>query len=39
MQLAGKWNWWMPAWLDRAIPNVSVEAHHGEALPAVRGGD
>ena len=26
MQLAGRWNWWMPQRLDRLIPKVSVEA-------------
>jgi RND superfamily putative drug exporter len=25
MQLAGKWNWWLPAWLDRLIPHINVE--------------
>jgi RND superfamily putative drug exporter len=26
MELLGKANWWMPAWLDRLIPQISVEA-------------
>jgi RND superfamily putative drug exporter len=26
MKLMGSWNWWMPAWLDRALPDLSFEA-------------
>ncbi len=26
MQLLGKWNWWIPAWLERALPSLDVEA-------------
>ncbi len=26
MKLMGRWNWWMPAWLDRALPNLSFES-------------
>ncbi len=25
MKLMGSWNWWMPAWLDRVLPNLSFE--------------
>jgi RND superfamily putative drug exporter len=25
MRLMGKWNWWLPGWLDRILPKVSVE--------------
>ena len=25
MKLMGNWNWWMPAWLDRILPNLSFE--------------
>jgi RND superfamily putative drug exporter len=25
MQLLGKWNWWIPAWLERALPRIDVE--------------
>ncbi len=25
MTLLGRWNWWMPAWLDRALPTVRAE--------------
>jgi RND superfamily putative drug exporter len=31
MKLMGEWNWWMPAWLDRALPDLSFES--GEAEP------
>ncbi|MGA6219948.1 MMPL family transporter [Streptomyces umbrinus] len=26
MQLFGKWAWWLPAWLDRLLPEVTLEA-------------
>ena len=26
MQLLGSANWWLPRWLERAIPNVAVES-------------
>jgi RND superfamily putative drug exporter len=25
MQLLGKWNWWIPNWLGRALPRIEVE--------------
>jgi uncharacterized membrane protein YdfJ with MMPL/SSD domain len=25
MKLMGRWNWWMPSWLDRLLPNLSFE--------------
>ena len=28
MQLMGKWNWWLPGWLDRLLPHIDIE---GEA--------
>jgi RND superfamily putative drug exporter len=31
MKLMGRWNWWMPSWLDRALPNLSFEG--GGATP------
>jgi putative drug exporter of the RND superfamily len=21
----GKWAWWMPSWLDRIVPRISIE--------------
>ena len=32
MQMLGKRAWWLPRWLDRALPNVDVE---GEGLRAL----
>ncbi len=26
MMLFGKANWWFPKWLDRALPNLAVDA-------------
>jgi RND superfamily putative drug exporter len=37
MRLMGKWNWWLPGWLDRLLPKVSLEAEApgpGERVPA-----
>jgi RND superfamily putative drug exporter len=34
MKLMGKWNWWMPSWLDRALPDVSFEGAAAEPEPA-----
>jgi len=25
MQLMGRWNWWLPAWLDRLLPDLGFE--------------
>jgi RND superfamily putative drug exporter len=25
MELMGKWAWWMPKWLDRVVPHISIE--------------
>jgi putative drug exporter of the RND superfamily len=25
MELMGKWAWWMPGWLDRILPKISIE--------------
>jgi len=27
MHLLGARNWWLPAWLDRALPEVHIEGH------------
>jgi len=27
MHLLGDRNWWLPAWLDRALPEVHIEGH------------
>ncbi|MBK5219342.1 MAG: MMPL family transporter [Thermoleophilia bacterium] len=34
MKLMGDWNWWMPAWLDRALPDLSFEASETEPAKA-----
>ncbi|MGZ4143373.1 MAG: MMPL family transporter, partial [Actinomycetota bacterium] len=38
MRLMGHWNWWLPRWLDRILPNVSIEggapAVEPELVPA-----
>ena len=38
MRLLGRWNWWMPAWLERVVANrlPASEAEHEAALEAVR---
>ncbi|MFN2542995.1 MAG: MMPL family transporter [Actinomycetota bacterium] len=33
MRLLGKWNWWLPGWLDRRLPNVSLEGLPESVLP------
>ncbi len=25
MRLMGRWNWWIPAWLDRILPKLTIE--------------
>jgi putative drug exporter of the RND superfamily len=35
MRLAGRWNWWMPAWLDRWLPRIALETAE-EERPAPR---
>ncbi|MGN6257233.1 MAG: MMPL family transporter [Solirubrobacterales bacterium] len=34
MKLMGRWNWWMPSWLDRALPDLSFEGGSEEPEPA-----
>ena len=34
MKLMGEWNWWMPSWLDRLLPDVSFEGGSAEPEPA-----
>ena len=29
MRLLGRWNWWLPAWLDRLLPHLEAGADHG----------
>ena len=25
MTMLGRWNWWLPAWLDRLLPTIEAE--------------
>jgi RND superfamily putative drug exporter len=34
MHLLGRWTWWFPAWLDRILPKISVEATAPRRAPA-----
>jgi len=34
MELLGELNWWMPPWLDRVLPRLSIE-RRGEPTPAM----
>jgi uncharacterized membrane protein YdfJ with MMPL/SSD domain len=34
MKLLGDWNWWMPSWLDRALPDLSFEGAAPAPEPA-----
>ena len=36
MRLVGRWNWWMPAWLDRRLPRIALEAAEEEDHPPSR---
>ena len=36
MALMGRWNWWVPGWLDRVLPTIDVEAEL-EELDATTG--
>jgi uncharacterized membrane protein YdfJ with MMPL/SSD domain len=33
MKLLGEWNWWMPSWLDRVLPDFSFERGSSEPEP------
>ncbi|HEY4332658.1 MAG TPA: MMPL family transporter [Ilumatobacteraceae bacterium] len=42
MKLLGDWNWWLPGWLDRLLPNLDIEGGIGLPEPeyeAGHGGD
>ena len=34
MVLLGRLNWWIPRWLDRILPNLSIEGHEEDGEPA-----
>jgi RND superfamily putative drug exporter len=33
MSLLGRWNWWLPGWLDRLLPHMAHEAPPRAAAP------
>jgi RND superfamily putative drug exporter len=33
MQLMGKWNWWLPKWLDRILPDLDLEGSKPQRDP------
>src|SRR5215207_11568666 len=37
MQLLGRWNWWLPGWLDRILPHVGLEGGVPGPAPPGRG--
>ncbi|HWO94319.1 MAG TPA: MMPL family transporter, partial [Dehalococcoidia bacterium] len=40
MQILGRWNWWLPGWLDRLVPHVAIEqTREPERAAAAAGGD
>jgi uncharacterized membrane protein YdfJ with MMPL/SSD domain len=36
MQLMGKWNWWLPKWLDRLLPDLNLEGSPSREPEAAR---
>jgi len=38
MELLGELNWWLPGWLDRILPNISVEAAGAGRSPSAGSG-
>jgi RND superfamily putative drug exporter len=36
MELAGRWNWWIPGWLDRVLPHINVDQPDPGDAPATR---
>ena len=36
MHILGRANWWMPAWLGRALPELHIEGRPHDHLPVVR---
>jgi RND superfamily putative drug exporter len=36
MSLLGRWNWWLPGWLDRVLPHLDLEAADGATPPQGR---
>jgi RND superfamily putative drug exporter len=36
MEIMGRWNWWLPKWLDRILPHTDFEAGGEPAAPSGR---
>ena len=34
MQLMGRWNWWLPEWMDRILPKLALESRLEPAATA-----
>jgi RND superfamily putative drug exporter len=34
MRLVGRWNWWMPTWLDRWLPRIALDTSEEDRPPA-----
>ncbi|HEY5155239.1 MAG TPA: MMPL family transporter [Acidimicrobiales bacterium] len=34
MEIAGRWNWWIPSWLDRVLPHINVDRPEPHDAPA-----
>ena len=39
MRIMGRWNWWLPRWLDRIIPHVGLAEGRGETTATVLADD
>ncbi|TQJ48946.1 MMPL family transporter [Phycicoccus sp. SLBN-51] len=39
MSLLGRWNWWVPAWLDRVLPTVRAEVTDSDLPATARAAD
>jgi RND superfamily putative drug exporter len=37
MKLLGDWNWWLPGWLDRLLPNLDIEGDSALPPPVYEG--
>jgi putative drug exporter of the RND superfamily len=35
MELLGDRNWWLPGWLKKALPNITVEVAHDAPAPSM----
>ena len=37
LELLGEASWWIPRWLDRILPNITIEPPHDGEAPAPAG--